>query len=112
MFPDTPKNEAGEARINDISDKIESDNLIDRYIYESTGEVRYAVAQILRRNPFRNRLEYDDDQFDNLVKFVAECINESDNVPCGEYMDPEKLPKIVFDTISELYDQATPEQIK
>ncbi|CAN0276065.1 unnamed protein product, partial [Ectocarpus sp. 12 AP-2014] len=73
VFPDTPKNEANEARINDISDKIEEGDLIDRYIYESTGEVRYAVARVLRANPSRND--------DNMVDFIAKTIKESDAVP-------------------------------
>lgn len=106
VFPDTQKNEANEARINDISDKIEEDNLIDRYIYESTGEVRYAVAQVLRENPFRHE--------DNLVDFVAETINESDDVPYvqyGEYMDSENLAEIVFSKFSALHSHVTLEQV-
>ena len=107
VLPDTQKNEANEARINDISDKIEEDNLIDRYIYESTGEVRYAVARVLRENPCRHE--------DNLVDFVAETINDSDDVPnvqCGEYMDPENLAEIVFSKFSALHSHVTLEQVR
>lgn len=107
VFPDTPKNEANEARISDISDKIEEENLIDRYIYESTSEVRYAVARVLRANPFRND--------DNLAHFVAQTINESDDVPYvqyGEYMDPVDLAEIVFSKFSALHSHVTLEQVR
>lgn len=90
-------------KVKDISAEIESSNLIDRFIYETSSDIRLAVSQVLRRHPCVDDTE--------LAKFVAESISGSNDVPCGEYTDPESLAMAVFENISAMHSEVNLEQI-